>query len=374
MKYIIYVFVFFTFLLPGFVSAQIIFSEIMYNPPGADTGREWIEIFNSGTESVDVTNYKLFENSVNHKITAYSGVKILAGGQYAIIADNPEKFLADHNLDIIIFDSAFSLNNTGEELKLINSAGIVTDTVNYSVEFGGNDTGNSLQLNNSVWIPAVPTPGAINATEPVDENSVEPDEKSDDSNTDGNNITDPGSGSTHTDQTDVTNYKPTLKLKASAGRERFVSTNTKFHLEIVHNQDKDSGIRGRWSMGDGMEIKGRKISYIYDRAGEYEIVLKASYEGDEAISRTKIHISDPEIKFSLLDSGKGVDLLLKNIGNKELNIGDYRIENRNKKFVFATDTILGAGKTLTLSENTTGLVHNSEIMVYFPNNDELKMF
>ncbi len=381
MKTINYKFICLLFLLAflplNFVSAAIIFNEVMYNPSGTDTGREWLEIYNTGPDSVDITTLKLFENSVNHKITAYSGINSITIGQYAIIVDNPEKFLADFNFSGIIFDSAFSLNNTGEEIKLLNSGGEEIDTLIYSLELGGNDTGNSLQLNDLGWIPAGPTPGTINAAEAVNENSgdeSETENSNSGSEDSSDTTTETGSGSVHEEQTDITNYKPTLKLKVSAGRERFVSTNGEFELVAVHNQEKNSRIRAKWSMGNGHEIRGRKVTYKYDRAGEYEVVLTANLGEDEAISRTKIHVSDPNIKYALSDSGKGVDLLLKNFGGKELNISGYRVENKGRDYVFARDTIIGSGRTLTLSENTTGLAHNSEIVVYFPNGDKLETF
>jgi hypothetical protein len=364
--------VFFLFLLPNIVSAQIIFTEVMYNPSGTDTGREWVEIFNTGTESVDITTLKLFEDSVNHKISAYSGINLLSTGQYAIIADNPEKFHADFNFDGIIFDSAFSLNNTGEEIKLINSAGSIVDTFNYSIELGGNDTGNSLQLNDVGWIPAVPTPGEINAADAVDENDEESED--DDNNVDENTTIDAGSGSVHNGQTDVIDYKPTAKLKVSAGRERFTTTNSEIFLELIHNQDKKSRIRAKWSMGDGHEISGKKISYIFDRPGEYNIVLNTFFGEETAISRTKIYVLEPEVKFSLANSGKGVDLLLKNSGKKELNIGGYTLKNNKRSFVLAADTIISAGQTLAMSETSTGLAHDDKIVVYFPNGDKLESF
>ncbi|HRY31009.1 MAG TPA: lamin tail domain-containing protein [Candidatus Paceibacterota bacterium] len=367
------------FLVPVAASAQVIFTEIMYNPPGTDTGREWAEVYNDGAGAIDLTTYKLFENAVNHKIAAYSGANILEAGQRAVIADNPEKFLADFSNFISgttapIFDSAFSLNNTGEELKLINSAGAVEDAVTYSAELGGNDTGNSLQLNDSVWIPVPPTPGEINATEAADESSDDSEDGADDSDNDSGSSTETGSGSSHESQTDLSNYKPTIKLKISAGRERLASVNSPIKLELIHNQEENTKVKARWSMGDGHEVGGRKISYIFDRAGEYNIVVNAKFRKDLAVARTKIYVSDPDVKVELSDSGKGVDLLLKNNDGKEVNIGGYEIKQGGKSFVMADDTILSSGQILALSQATTGLIHDESITIYFPNGDKMWNF
>ncbi len=372
MKIIKYLAVFLLFSLPNFVSAQVVFTEIMYNPAGTDTGREWVEIYNTGAESVDITTYKLFENSVNHKISISSGENILPAGQHAVIVDNPEKFLIDHDISGIIFDSTFSFNNTGEEIKLIGAGGEIIDTLNYSPDLGGNDTGNSLQINNNIWIPALPTPDEENATVAVDEATDDSESESDDDSNSDSNTTETGSGSTHEEQTDISNYKPTVKLKISAGRERYVSTNSPVNLELIHNQDDSTKIRTIWSMGDGHNVRGKKVSYIFDRPGEYNVVLNASLNGDLAVARTKIIVTETDIVVSAVDSGKGVDLLLKNNGKIETNIGGYTIKSGKESFILATDTILSSGQILTLSNKTTGLVHTAETDIYFPNGDKLQ--
>ena len=47
------------------VSALVI-SEIMYDPQGSDTDREWIEVLNDTQSSIDMTGWKFFEANTNH--------------------------------------------------------------------------------------------------------------------------------------------------------------------------------------------------------------------------------------------------------------------------------------------------------------------
>lgn len=60
------------YLLPTIINAQVI-SEIMYNPSGTDSKREWIEIYNDTNSALDLTLLKLVENDVNHSISEFSG-------------------------------------------------------------------------------------------------------------------------------------------------------------------------------------------------------------------------------------------------------------------------------------------------------------
>ena len=371
----------------GFANAQIIFTEIMYDPPGTDTGREWIEVYNSGTDSVDLTTYKLFENNVNHKITEHSGGKILAPGKYAIIADNVEKFLIDFpNLagTIIIFDSAFSLNNTGEDFSLIDSAGVAIDTISYSVDLGAKNNGNSLQLYAGVLIPAEPTPGANNKTVPADENSTN-DSSSNNSNTnnsgtsnsaDNSTNTSSSNNSTHSNQVELSKFVPKINFEINAGRDRSVLVNSPIEFVLNHNQENSSGMNILWTFGDGNFITSRnslgtKVEHYFDRIGEYNVVINAGYQKDYAVDRVKVTVTEPKIEFSISNSGKHVDLLLKNNTDKEINIGRFFIKTNGGTFHFPQDTILSKNQILIIGPNTTKLNYIDYVDLYYPNGEFL---
>lgn len=144
---------------PSSPSSNIVISEIMYDLPGADSDREWIEILNSDGIAINLEGWKFFENETNHGLALIQGLSNLQPNERAIIADDSSKFMEDHpQYSGILFDSSFSLNNTGESLSIKNGD-IIIDQVNYSSSWGANGDGNSLQLINSQWQAASPTPG-----------------------------------------------------------------------------------------------------------------------------------------------------------------------------------------------------------------------
>lgn len=145
-------------------------TEIMYNPDGADDGREWVEIYNNGTSTVDITSWKFFESDTNHNLTLIKGQAKIAGGEYAVIANDDEKFLIDFpDYQGALFKSSFSLNNDGEILVIKNSD-LKIDEVNYKSQWGADGNGKSLQLINGQWQEAVPTPGKENSTSQTNSN------------------------------------------------------------------------------------------------------------------------------------------------------------------------------------------------------------
>ncbi len=140
---------------------KIIISEIMYDLPGGDADREWIEVKNLGAV-VDLTKLKFFENDTNHNIAISRGDSFLPTNGYAVIVDKPDNFLNDYpDYNGPIFDSSFSLSNTGEVLSL-TSGGNVIDSISYSKTSGGVGDGKSLQLFNGELKAAAPTPGKEN--------------------------------------------------------------------------------------------------------------------------------------------------------------------------------------------------------------------
>ena len=148
-----------TMLLPIPAAAQVAITEIMYDlSEGSDSGREWLEVYVS--ESVDLTKLKLVENGSSHVIKAVSGGALVRPGAYVVIADNPTKFRADHPAYTgVLFDSAFSLNNDGEELS-IATGDVAIDSVVYT-SASANGTGDSLQRNpgSAQFDAGIPTPG-----------------------------------------------------------------------------------------------------------------------------------------------------------------------------------------------------------------------
>ena len=133
------------FLIPNSaVNAQVIISEVMYDLEGSDSTREWVEIYNSGSDAVDLLKWRFFEQGVNHKLKVSQGSAVLPPQKYAIIADNASVFLEENSaVSATVFDSSFSLKNSGETLILRNGDLDDVDAVTYTSDWGAAGDGNS---------------------------------------------------------------------------------------------------------------------------------------------------------------------------------------------------------------------------------------
>ncbi len=135
----------------------------MYDVVGADTGREWVELYNDGDEEINLAEYKFYEGEVNHKMTLVQGGVVLPPKSYAILVANEVKWKADWpNFGGIILDSTFSLSNTGESLEIKDKDLKTIDKYSYNSLLGGSEDGKSLQKIGGSWVASRPTPGALN--------------------------------------------------------------------------------------------------------------------------------------------------------------------------------------------------------------------
>lgn len=114
------------------IAGGILFVEVEANPEGADRGREWVRIKNDTGSTLYLTQFTFSENGTRHAIRAL-GEAGVPHGSYAIIADNAETYQAEHSQsNEYVFDSTFSLNNSGETLRLEDPSGHVVAEISYT--------------------------------------------------------------------------------------------------------------------------------------------------------------------------------------------------------------------------------------------------
>lgn len=350
-------------LIPYITHAQIKISEIMYDPDGSDTKREWIEVVNTGTTDIDLNTYFFFENNVFHKLVAQD-VSILLAGEYAIIADSIAEVIADYvGYMGKIFDSAFLLNNTGETISMANSTKEIIDTVTYASDMGGS-SGHSLQITDGQIITASPTFGIVNKTQ--SESLVEEDEDTGSSTTTSTGNSNTGSGSTHIQQESISKYTPSADFKVDIGRERIVTLHTPIQFE-AHVSKDDVSPKFLWNFGDFNTDKGKKTTHIYEYAGTYELVLEAKTKDYKAIDRVGVRVIEPDL--SIIQAT--TTIAITNTSKKEVNIGGFAFIFSDKtSFTSPVNTIITGGGTVYLPNDSLKVLQAFE----YPNGEIYQRF
>lgn len=255
----------FSIAFPAAAQASVAISEIMYDPEGADTGREWVELYNDGAEDVALVggtgrgSWRI-SDSANHAITDPSsgvgrGSLVVPAGGYLILASDLAAFIAEYSGGYSIAKASLALNNTGATVSLINGGGSTVSSAAYASSQGGDGNGASLQESSGAWIQALPTPGAANATE-----AYAPPEKEKSS--------DSGSSSSKTPSSyAILPPAPTVFADAGEDRTVIVGAGALFRA-LAYNRDRAAlkSARFFWNFGDGASAEGSQVMHQIGRA------------------------------------------------------------------------------------------------------------
>ena len=98
--------------------AQLTINEINYNSPEELDAHDWVELYNYGTFSLDISGWKIADEQENHKYTLPTGTVIPAGG-YIVIPENAHEFSEVFpNVSNVVGQLGFNLSNGGEEIRI----------------------------------------------------------------------------------------------------------------------------------------------------------------------------------------------------------------------------------------------------------------
>jgi Lamin Tail Domain len=117
-------------LTPALLNAQVVINEIMYDDTGTDD-REFVELYNAGTEAVDISGWTLGGYDVtttNPSTTIPASTTLSPGGFYVI--GNAGVLNLNHSVAVNF------LENDNEAVVLRNSGGVLVDAVAYETNKG----------------------------------------------------------------------------------------------------------------------------------------------------------------------------------------------------------------------------------------------
>lgn len=351
------------FFAPLSVSADIRITEIMYDLDGADSGREWVEITNDGGSPVDLTGYKFFEANTNHGLSLAQGFAILPAGGSAIIADDSAKFLADWpGYTGAVFNSSFSLINSGETIGVKRPDLTEEDSITYTSDMGAAGDGKSLNRlpaqagSGSSFVAAAPSPGsyesaaAAPAPSPVASPSSPP-----------SNVTSPDTPSSNV------SGEPT-KVVVSAGGQRTVTVGADsiFQANAYGPQGTAlQGVRYVWNFGNGDTREGRSVFYTYAYPGKYIVLIAVSGFDGSATGRLLVEALPAHLLVRAETDG-GVALL--NREAREVEVSGWILRRGENSFIIPQGTIVLGGEGVRFSPQTTklfDLLHDPELL--YPN-------
>ena len=368
--------VFFLFCSASFVLAQVEITEVMYDLEGSDTYREWVEIYNNGSEDIDLQDWRFVEvegeNEKKHTFLPYPEDEdvVIKSNSYAVIVIKPNVFLNDWNgFSGKILDSSFSLrqkNDIGEKLIIRDSEKNDIDSVTYDPLWGASGDGSSLQKINNSWTAGSPTPGEANVLsddETSPDDNIEENDTEEETNEDfSGSIVSGGSV-----------YEPAVepKIIARAGvRERVavVGARVVFNGAVFTVEgDEILGARYIWNFGDGSNGRSQKIEHTYYYPGEYAVVLDVASGVYAATDRVKVIVSPADIVISEIGDEKDFFVEVVNNTKYELDVSGWKMQAGGDVFIFPKGTYIFPKKSIRVASNTTNFSFSKEVSLLYPN-------
>lgn len=111
---------------------EIVVTEINYNSNNSIDAGDWVEIYNNGPISLDLSDWKLKDGSDAYLFNIPFGTQ-LASADYLVIAENMEKFNSIYpDVTNVIGGFYFNFDNSGDVIKLFDLANDPIFNVEYS--------------------------------------------------------------------------------------------------------------------------------------------------------------------------------------------------------------------------------------------------
>jgi len=138
------------------------------------------------------------------------------------------------------------------------------------------------------------------------------------------------------------------QLEILAGSDRTTSPGSPiwFQATVKKNTTK-AGPELNWSFGDGNVGVGPLVSHVYKYSGDYVVVLSARAGDIFSVSRLKVKVTESIIE--VRDEGEYLEIT--NNGNTEINLFNWKIENKGKGFIFQPNTIILPKSTVKIDKN-----------------------
>ncbi|HEV7449140.1 MAG TPA: lamin tail domain-containing protein, partial [Candidatus Paceibacterota bacterium] len=304
-------FIIILFALPGVSHAAVIINEVMYDPPGSNTKAQWLELYNNGDSTVDLSKWSVTDgakgssgNLTKHafnvppKNGGIGSATIPAGG-YVVVADDAATFESVYPSVPNVVDSVFSLSNVaslGAEVDLVDAQGNTADTLTFSADQYASNLGNSVQRAADKLVSALPTPGAANATSDY----IPPSDDEDSSNTD----SDTNTSNTTSDPGYVSPPLPQIFADAGGDRSVIVGADAKF---VASAYDRDRSVikyaKFSWNFGDGSEAEGPWVMHHFSYPGRYAVELTITNQKLVSSDRITVVAEPADVTLATLSDG-----------------------------------------------------------------------
>lgn len=354
MKYYIVAFV--SFLLVPFVAhADIHITEIAWMGTASSQYSEWFELYNDGSQSVNLAGWKLEQGD---GAVIFTMTKSIAADGYLLVerttASAPDAVPGINDEAGPFGASGFA--NTGEDLVLKNASGSVVETLSYASGWPAGDatTKDTMQWNGSRWITAPATPDAPATSEGSDST----DDPADDTPVDIDPYAIPK----------VSPNKPHIEFDIPKTIYPGVPYPYKAEPVFEYQYGVEMGDY-RWNFGDGtlyFQQHVEPLIHTYKYPGIYTISFRYTdpiHPDVMLIGSKKVTVAAPTLTLSILDN---TAIQLKNAASTSIDISGWTIATPRGSAVVPDMTILAERASIAMPFAILSLVPSQTVSLIDP--------
>ncbi len=350
--------------VPVSALAAVTINEVAWMGGPDSANYEWIELYNSGSEAVNVDGWTLIDGmNLNISLTG-----TIAASSYAVLERSSDETVK--GTAFLIYTGA--LVNTGATLVLKTASGGIADQVaggeNWQNIGGDNTTKETAQYTTKGWVTDTPTPGTANGGGRV----VVPDPviKAETTTVKTNSVSKTVTAASAEKARSVslgTGKKTVLSLTADMQDVAYVNQTIPFSVESSGIGDTIiNSLVYTWNFGDTYLATGKEVKHTYAYPGTYVITLNAHYaESDETIRR---EITILPVTFSITKNELG-DIQIQNDSPYDVDMSGYLLRG-DKEIIFPAKTIILPRSTITVAKNRLQSTNENLVALY---DDKRKM-
>lgn len=357
------------FFIPFITKGAIVINEVLYDPDGVDSSKEYIRLYNNGTEAVDLTNWDLDPSSAPY----YTFPSFTLSAQ-SFVTIHINTSGTNTNTDLYDGEST-NMSNTKGPVALFNNTAHSQSTIIDYIEYGaGGQTNESKAVSAGIWtagnfIPDVEAGKSIKLkTDGVDNNSSsdwmeneptlqeEPEEPAPPEGPPGGEVPPAVAGN----QLPIPN----------AGKNIIGFIGQEIKFDGTKSSDPDGNeLAYSWNMGDGKLIEEPSFTYKYLYPGTYLVTLMV-YDGRNYVSDIiTVKIQSQEITISeFIPNPEGKDeenewIEIYNDSDSIVDISGWQLDDEDggsKPFVFPKNTLIAPKNYLVFPRQITKIALNND--------------
>lgn len=343
MKSFLNIFLLLIFILPlnlvptTWASGELIITEVMYDLPGSDDGREWVEIYNPSNSPVSIimsgSGSWRFNDSQPHLLRLVQGDPVIPAQDLIVIAVSSTIFLQEHqSFSGTLLTSSFSLSNNGATIGLSSDGGQTWLTqLTYERSWGGAGNGKSL--------------------EKIDPLGLDDMTNWHDANFDGGTP-----GQLPTTSPPPTNQPPVAN--AGLDQQGLINQPISFNGDQSVDPNGDT-LTFNWNFGDGISADGVAVTHGYSQSGIFTVTLTVSdgqlSSSDTAIVTINDNNGEQENRSPVADAGPDQSGIVGQLFTFD-GSGSWDEDSDPLTFLWLLDNnVITSGSAATYNFNTAGV-------------------